>query len=99
MAERLLGVKDASPERLVSPPYRAGTAGLLSYFFDYSSPWSYLASMRLKKVIEEVQPVQVEVEHIPILVGALFKNIGTPVVSETPPLSSTPALSPSSLLP
>lgn len=91
MVERMLGVKEANQERLIPPPYRAGTAGLLSFYFDYSSPWSYLASMRLKEVIEEVRPVQVKVEYVPILVGALFKKIGIPIVRQyTSLLPSSP---------
>ena len=31
-------------------------------------------------MIEEVLPVKVKIEYIPILVGAVFKKIGTPVV-------------------
>ena len=60
-------------------PPKSGSA-LLSFFFDYSSPWSYLACMRLNSVLQRVRPVQVKVEWVPILLGALFKEIGTPMV-------------------
>ena len=60
-------------------PQTAGTARL-TFFFDYSSPWAYVGCMRLQCVLESVAPVRVEVEWVPILVGALFKQIGTPIV-------------------
>lgn len=78
LVERALGICGAEPERLMSP-MRPGRAHL-TFFFDYSSPWSYVGCMRLQKVLESVSPIQVEVEWVPILVGALFKQIGTPVV-------------------
>lgn len=37
---------------------------------------------RLKDVVTSVFPITVKIEWVPILVGALFKEIGTPVVSE-----------------
>lgn len=79
MVEQMLGNKSAQPERLVSPPSQ-GRDAVLRFLFDYSSPWSYLACVRLRSVIEEVLPVRVKIEYIPILVGAVFKKIGTPVV-------------------
>ena len=36
--------------------------------------------MKIPKLLTEVHPVSVEVEWVPISVGALFKMIGTPVV-------------------
>ena len=36
--------------------------------------------MKISKLLAEVHPVSVEVEWVPISVGALFKMIGTPVV-------------------
>ena len=52
----------------------------MTYFFDYSSPWSYLACQQLQKTIESIYPVSVTVEWVPVLLGALFKTIGTPNV-------------------
>ena len=60
-------------------PQEGGTAHL-TFFFDYSSPWAYVGCMRLQHVLESVAPVRVEVEWVPILLGALFKQIGTPIV-------------------
>ena len=67
------------PERLALPPSRG--AADVTFFFDYSSPWSFIAMKRLRDVITSVHPVTVKIEWIPILVGALFKQIGTPMVS------------------
>lgn len=75
--ERALGFNN-HPERIVSPP-RQGTSSL-TFFFDFSSPWSFLAMERLEDVISSVSPVAVKVEFVPVLLGALFKDIGTPMV-------------------
>ena len=76
----MLGNKDAQPLRLVSPPSQGGDA-VLRFFLDYSSPWSYLACVRLRSVIEEVLPVRVKIEYIPILTRFMFNKIGKPVVN------------------
>ena len=78
LVERALGLHGAEPERLMYPQ-TTGTA-CLTFFFDYSSPWAYVGCMCLQRVLESVAPVRVEVEWVPILVGALFKQIGTPIV-------------------
>ena len=78
LVERALGLHGAEPERLMYPQ-TAGTARL-TFFFDYSSPWANVGCMRLQRVLEGVAPVRVEVEWVPILLGALFKQIGTPIV-------------------
>ena len=78
LVEQALGLHGAEPERLMSP--QGGGTARLTFFFDYSSPWAYLGCMRLQHVLEGVAPVQVEVEWVPILLGALFKQIGTPIV-------------------
>lgn len=75
--ERALGL-DSHPERLISC-VNPGTAEL-SFFFDYSSPWSYVAMERLESMVSSVLPVTVKIEWVPILLGALFKKIGTPMV-------------------
>ena len=80
LVERALGCLDAEPDRLVLPPSQPSSARLTIYF-DYASPWSYLASERMERLIQSVSPVQVTVEWVPILLGALFKKIGTPMVS------------------
>jgi 2-hydroxychromene-2-carboxylate isomerase len=80
LVEHCLGVGDAAPERLVPAPSQPSSAKL-TFYFDYASPWSYLASLRMEELLRSVAPVSVCVEWVPLLVGALFKKIGTPVVS------------------
>lgn len=67
------------PERLATPSKQGGSA-YLTFYFDYSSPWSYLGCEQLESTILSVEPISVTVEWTPILLGALFKNIGTPMV-------------------
>ena len=83
LVERLLGRDDVHPERLALPPAHP-SASSLAFYFDYSSPWTYLACERLQSMINSVTPVTVTVEWVPILIGALFKKIGTPIVSYAP---------------
>ena len=78
LVERALGLP-SHPERLQSPPPHG--ARKLTVFMDYSSQWTYVGIERLPEVLDSVRPVQVSVEYVPILLGALFKEIGTPNVS------------------
>ena len=55
--ERALGIREAGPERLTTPP--AGGAAKLTFYFDYSSPWGYVGFMRLGSLIHNVAPLQV----------------------------------------
>lgn len=75
--ERALGI-DAHPERLMLPP--ASGSATLTFFFDYSSPWSFLGFERLEELLQDVGPIKVRIEWVPILLGALFKQLGTPNV-------------------
>ena len=78
LVERYYGNRAATPLRLTSP--RAGV-GKLTFYLDYSSPWSYLAAMQLDKFLHSLNPMRINVEYVPILLGALFREIGTPDVS------------------
>lgn len=78
--ERLLGQEDAQPDRLALPPPQP-SASCLTFYFDYSSPWTYLACEQLQGMIDSVSPVNVKLEWVPVLLGAIFKKIGTPLVS------------------
>ncbi|HEX2572431.1 MAG TPA: 2-hydroxychromene-2-carboxylate isomerase [Polyangia bacterium] len=49
----------------------------LTFYYDFSSPWSYLGSTQVERVAQENGAT---VEWRPILLGALFKAIGTPIV-------------------
>ncbi|KAI8905585.1 thioredoxin-like protein [Gorgonomyces haynaldii] len=48
----------------------------LRFYFDLSSPWAFLGFMQLHRL----DPYGIQVELVPILVGALFNKIGTPTV-------------------
>ena len=78
LVERYFGDMTAAPLRLITP--LPGT-GKLTYYLDYASPWSYLAAMQLDSFIRSLQPMNVTVEYVPILLGAVFKEIGTAMVS------------------
>lgn len=80
LVERALGNRSAEPERLCFPPREGKLLSHLKFYFDYSSPWSFLGCMRLQGMIDSVKPVNVVIEWNPILLGALFKQIGTPLV-------------------
>lgn len=45
----------------------------IDFYFDFSSPYSYLAWVEIKKA----QSFGVKVNFIPVLLGAIFKEIGT----------------------
>jgi len=49
----------------------------LSFFFDFSSPFAYLASTQVEAICQRTGAV---VRYRPFLLGALFKAIGTPNV-------------------
>jgi 2-hydroxychromene-2-carboxylate isomerase len=49
----------------------------LDFYFDYSSPFAYLASVDVGDV---AKGHDAELVHRPILLGGLFKAIGTPLV-------------------
>ncbi|KAI0024708.1 protein disulfide [Xylariomycetidae sp. FL0641] len=49
----------------------------LEFWFDFSSPWAYLGWTRLKYLQRTFGP-QLYIELKPILLGALFKEIGAP---------------------
>ena len=55
-----------------------GRAGArLTFFHDFSSPYSYLASTQVEQIAREQGA---ELERVPFLLGALFKELGTPGV-------------------
>ncbi|KAK3738368.1 hypothetical protein QZH41_010676, partial [Actinostola sp. cb2023] len=77
--EMELGNPMAAEQRLVHPPSSPQKAKLTIYY-DFASPWAYVGSTQIPKLLESVFPVQVDVEWVPILVGVLFKSIGTPML-------------------
>jgi 2-hydroxychromene-2-carboxylate isomerase len=51
--------------------------GTLTFYHDFSSPYAYLAATQLEK---QMTPLGITIEWRPILLGALFRAIGTPDV-------------------
>ena len=43
----------------------------LTFYYDFSSPWSYLASTQVERVAKECNA---DLEFVPFLLGALFKE-------------------------
>jgi len=57
----------------LSKPEQAWTPGAnLDFYFDFTSPYSYLAYLEVEKALE----VGVNINFKPVLLGALFKNQG-----------------------
>lgn len=74
--ERILGRHDALPLRLM-PSTRLETKRVLTFYFDFSSPWSFLGNQQIKALVERTGAT---LEAIPVLLGAVFKKLGTPNV-------------------
>lgn len=60
-----------------SSPRVANEARQVTFFYDYSSPYAYLAATQLEALARHCGAV---VEYRPILLGGLFRSIGTPQV-------------------
>lgn len=67
------------PEAWIGPPAKASSARVerVRFFHDVSSPFSYLASTQIDRI---AAAHGVQVEWVPMLLGALFRTIGTPDV-------------------
>jgi len=78
--QRELGVKDAEPHRLLTTPKDPMKKRKLKIFHDFASPWCFVAHRHLPRVIKSVSPADVEIEWVPILLGALFNAIGSPQI-------------------
>lgn len=74
--EKALGRPDAGPPRLLSSPIPGSRPHRLEFFFDFSSPWSYLASLQVAEVARQSGA---QLAYKPFLLGALFLSIGTAV--------------------
>jgi 2-hydroxychromene-2-carboxylate isomerase len=60
-----------------APPTRRRPGGLVEWFHDFSSPFSYLSTRAVRDVAAEAGA---ELRDTPILLGALFKDIGGAMV-------------------
>ena len=65
---------DVSPSVSLDPIKRTDTPVAVRFFHDFSSPFSYLASTQIKSVC---QSHDIPCQMMPVLLGALFKDIGT----------------------
>ncbi len=70
--ERALGLPPPRPAPSATP-----TGRTVEFLFDYSSPFTYLASTQIERVARERGATVV---WRPILLGGLFKEIGNPIV-------------------
>jgi len=82
LVARLLGRKDIIPLRLTNRPNtKTRLKKKLTFYYDFSSPWAFIANQRLqllrKKYSLPTSKVDIELEYVPILLGALFKQLGT----------------------
>lgn len=55
----------------------AGGGRTVRFFYDFASPWAYIASTQIRRI---AAAHGARVEYVPLLLGALFKAIGTPNV-------------------
>ena len=70
--EKLLGNKGAELPR-IQPCHRPGAKrATIKFYFDFSSPWAFIGYSHLQKVREVA-----DVEMVPILLGAIFRSVGT----------------------
>ncbi|KAK4057300.1 hypothetical protein OIO90_001797 [Microbotryomycetes sp. JL221] len=75
--EKLRNLERFHPRCLRTPP--ENRARHLKFWFDFSSPWAYLAWTQLERIQRDAGP-GLTIELKPFLLGALFKAIGTPLV-------------------
>ena len=69
-SDRLELIRKELDLKEISYPWTPGKT--LDFYFDFTSPYSYLAYQEVKKALEE----GVNINFKPILLGALFKEIG-----------------------
>ncbi len=63
--------------RRAPPASPSGDAPVLRFFHDFASPFSYLAATQVERLAAEHGA---RLERVPILLGGLFRDIGTPDV-------------------
>ena len=81
LVKRYLGQLNAVPSRLLVHPIPKKLANQpteVNFFFDFSSPWSYLGAYQIEEAVRSTGARNISINYIPILLGGLFKNIGTP---------------------
>jgi 2-hydroxychromene-2-carboxylate isomerase len=68
---------DREPSRVAPPPARPGPGREIDFWFDLSSPFAYLGSTQIDALAARTGA---RVRWRPLLLGGLFKQIGTPDV-------------------
>ncbi|HXW60087.1 MAG TPA: DsbA family protein [Myxococcota bacterium] len=81
-SDRLFLIRDRLGLSLPDPPW-GKSSKQVDFYFDFSSPYSYLAHAE----IEKAEKLGVKVNYVPILLGALFKERG---VANVPLLAAHP---------
>jgi 2-hydroxychromene-2-carboxylate isomerase len=76
-ADRLPQVAEALGVSMAVPAVGPRRGGRLEFFHDFSSPFSYLAAMRIEAFAEAAGA---ELVWRPMLLGAVFRTIGSPMV-------------------
>ncbi|MDY6812417.1 MAG: DsbA family protein [Pseudomonadota bacterium] len=76
-ADRMDLVRAALGQPETPWPAPAAVGGEIEFFHDFASPFSYLAAMQLEALAARYEA---KVVYRPMLLGALFKQIGTPIV-------------------
>lgn len=80
MVEKFLGREGAIPFRL-KEAHTTPITKKLTFYYDFSSPWSFIGNQRLRLLLRNYKTnhshIHIELETVPILLGALFKQLGT----------------------
>ncbi|CAG8652833.1 5052_t:CDS:2 [Paraglomus brasilianum] len=72
--EQVENIKSVIPRRRANVPVRGKRT--LRFWFDFASPYSYLAYTQLKRIAQEAGP-GVEIEYMPISLAALLAHLKT----------------------
>ncbi|EDV25689.1 uncharacterized protein TRIADDRAFT_56055 [Trichoplax adhaerens] len=79
--EKILGNPSARELRLALPNNVATDhKAKLTFYFDFASPWSHIANTYMSSFLKELHPVNVEVEYVPVILGAIMQALGTSIV-------------------
>jgi len=74
--DKALGNANAAQPRFFSAPPGSSPVkkpNVLTFYYDFSSPWSYLGHSQLDRIVREA-PKGTVLEAVPILLGAIFKE-------------------------